>query len=92
MEHTITQQVSIHPLNARLWKCEKSDAIYQLETYHSDKSPEKNIGVISKYNGNFSYSSGATVDVKSRVNIAFGCWLTNVIINENLLKHIREHY
>ncbi|MCQ2572015.1 MAG: hypothetical protein MJ165_03410 [Alphaproteobacteria bacterium] len=43
MQHTITQQVSVHPLDMRLFKCDKRDATYQLEIYHTNEGPDKNI-------------------------------------------------
>ena len=89
MQHTITQQVSIHPLDTRLFKCEKSDATYQLEIYHTNERPNKNVGAIAKYNGKFSYSIGANVDVHSRIDVNFGCWLTNCIMTECLKNYIK---
>ncbi|MBO7053563.1 MAG: hypothetical protein J6W27_03975 [Alphaproteobacteria bacterium] len=89
MQHTITQQVSVHPLDMRLFKCDKRDATYQLEIYHTNESPDKNVGAIAKYNGKFSYSIGENVNVHSRIDVNLGCWLTNCIMNECLKNHIR---
>ena len=92
MRHTITELVSIHPLNTKLWKCAKRDATYQLEIYHTNESPEKNVGAISEYNGNFSYNIGTMVDVKPRVDLNLGLWLTNCIMNDCLRNYVQRGY
>lgn len=56
MQHKITEQVSIHPLDSFLNICKKGpNTPFQLEIYHTDKSPKKNVGAIAKYSGKFSY-------------------------------------
>ena len=91
MQQTITQQVKIYPLDSFLNVCKKSkNTPYQLEVYHSDKSPTKNIGAISHYSGKYSYAIGTPVDVKPHVAVNMGCWLTNIIMNKCLQDYIRE--
>ena len=94
MQHKITQQVKICPLDSFLNVREHGDpdTPYQLEVYHSDKSPNKNIGAISHYSGTYSYAIGASVDVRPHVTVNMGCWLTNIIMNECLQNYIRGQY
>lgn len=90
---TITEQVSIHPLDSFLNVCtEGQSALFQLEIYHTDKSPTKNVGAIAKYSGEYSYQIGSTVDVRPKVSVNTGCLLTNVIMNECLANYIRGQY
>lgn len=91
---TIKQQVSIHPLDSFLNVSKRNgpDTPYQLEIYHTDKSPTKNVGAIAKYSGKFSYQIGTQVDVRPEVVVNMGCWLTNVIMNECLTNYIRGQY
>ena len=94
MQHRITQQVKICPLDSFLNVREHNgpDTPYQLEVYHSDKSPTKNVGAIAKYSGKFSYQIGSQVDVQPKVTVNMGWWLTNVIMNECLQNYIRGQY
>ena len=93
MQHKITEQVSIHPLDSFLNICKKGpNTPFQLEIYHTDKSPKKNVGAIAKYSGKFSYQIGSQVDVQPEVTVSMGCWLTNVIMNDCLKKYIRGQY
>ena len=91
MQHRITQQVKICPLDSFLNVREHGgpDTPYQLEVSHSDKSPKKNIGAISHYSGKYSYTIGAHVDVKLQVSVNMGCWLTNIIMNQCLIDYVR---
>lgn len=91
MQQIITKQVSVHPLDGGLGECSKWNATYQLEIYHSDQSPKKNIAAVSEYNGQFSYPVGTTVNVEPRIDIKFGLWLTNAIMNNCLQNYINEH-
>ncbi len=91
---TITEQVSIHPLDSFLNVSKRNgpDTPYQLEIYHTDKSPTKNVGAIAKYSGEYSYQIGSTVDVRPEVVVNMSCWLTNIITNECLQNYIRGQY
>ena len=75
--HVITEQVSIDPLDRGLNLCAAEDATYQLEIYHTDKSPNKNVGVIN---------------VLPRVYVGRGTLLYNVIQNKCLTTYIQRGY
>ncbi|MBO7509222.1 MAG: hypothetical protein J6T57_03035 [Alphaproteobacteria bacterium] len=81
--HVITEQISVDPLDSRLNLCTRETATYQLEIYHTDKSPNKNVGAIATYNGKFSYNIGASVNVLARY-VEQGTLLTNIIENQYL--------
>lgn len=93
MQHTIKEQVSIHPLDSQLNICKKGcDAPFQLEIYHTDKSPTKNVGAIANYNGKFSYAIGSPVNVMPKIIVNNFCWLTNSIMTDCLANYIRRQY
>ncbi len=90
--HVITEQVSIDPLDRGLNLCAAEDATYQLEIYHTDKSPNKNVGVIATYKRKFSYNIGKSVNVLPRVYVGRGTLLYNVIQNKCLTTYIQRGY
>ena len=94
MQHTITEQVSIHPLDNRLNVISNfKDAFAQLEIYYTDKSPKKKVGVINPCNKKqFSYDIGTKINVQETINVNLGCWLTNSVMTPFLKNYIsRQH-
>lgn len=90
MKHTVKEQVSIHPMDTRLNPCCASSASFQLEIYHTDKSPKKNIVVLNNYNKKFSYQIGDNVDVCAKVVVNRWCWLTNIVKNSFLFDYLSK--
>jgi hypothetical protein len=90
--HVITEQVSIDPLDRGLNLCAAEDATYQLEIYHTDKSPNKNIGVIATYKRKFWYNIGKSVNVLPSVYVWPGTLLTNVVKNKCLTTYVQRGY
>lgn len=88
MQHTIQKTVSIHPLDTRLNPCSAGSASFQLEIYHTDKSPKKNVAVLNVYNKKFSYQIGDIVDVSAKVVVNKYCWLTNIVKNAFLIDYL----
>ncbi len=61
MKYTITEQISVEPLNDRLSKCPSEEATHQMEIYKARETSKK-ICVIKPFNENqFSHSVNSTV-------------------------------
>ena len=85
MQQQISQQVSIDKLDYGLYPTNNKNAPYQLEIYHTEEQPTKNIGALNKNTGTFSFKVGDTVDVTPKTTISNGPLLTNIIPTPILL-------
>jgi hypothetical protein len=83
---TIDKQISITPLDGRFNKCLSSNSAMQLEIYYSLEQPDKKIGVISPSTGQYTFKTGARVDVTPRIIVNNYCYLTNVVRTDFLTK------
>ena len=90
MKQIIKKQVSIHPLDMRLNPCRASSASLQLEVYHTDKNPKKNVVALNNYSKTFSYQIGDTVDVAEKVVVNRWCWLTNTVKSAFLVNYLNK--
>ena len=84
MGQKISQQVSIDKLDHRLYPTDNANAPYQLEIYHTQEQPGKNIGVLNKNTKKFSYKVGEVVDVRPKVLVSQYLLLQNIVMNEFL--------
>ena len=84
MEQKISQQVSINKLDYRLYPTDNENAPYQLEIYHTEEQPNKNIGVLNKNTNKYSYKIGDTVDVRQKVSVSQYTLLQNIVMNKFL--------
>ena len=84
MEQKISQQVSISKLDHRLYPTNNANAPYQLEVYHTQEQPKKNIGVLMENTQKFSYKVGEVVDVRQKVAISQYLLLQNIVMNSFL--------
>lgn len=93
MEQTISKTVSMYALDIaktyRVYPEHNEYAKYQLEYYRTKEHPRTNICVLSKNTKKFSYKIGDKVDVRQKIQIADGLWLTNVVMNKTLQKYSR---
>jgi hypothetical protein len=84
MGQTISQQVSIDKLDNKLYPTDNANAPYQLEIYHTQEQPNKNIGVLNKNTQQFSYKVGDVVDVRQKILISQYILLQNIVMNKFL--------
>ena len=89
MQQTITETVSITPLDSRLSPTKASNAPYQLEIYHSKERPDTNIGVLNGHTMTYSYKIGDVVDVTPKVPVTNYTLLTNVVVNPFLQNYLQ---
>ena len=89
---TITEQVSITPLNMDLEPCNATKAFYQLEEYHTKTTKILTVGSIRKYKSrnSFEFNVGDKVEVKSVVHFSPSTYATRLIVN-NWLKSVHTY-
>ena len=81
---TITEQLSIIPLNTKLIPCEPGMAFYQLETYHTKTTKFLTVGSIRRYKTikQFEFNVGDKVEVKPIVHFSPSTYATRLIVND----------